>query len=455
MGVTRIEVAVVGAGITGLVAATELRDRGADVLLLEAAPRAGGKVQTEPLAGVPIECGPDAFLTRSGDLEETCRRLGLAGSLVTPASGRAAIWTRGRARPIPEGLSFGVPSRPLALAASGILSPAGALRAGLDLVLPRTGVDEGTTVARLVERRFGREARERLVDPLLGGVYAGDTRRLGAQEVLPELYEAARKHRSLLLSLRGRPRPVGSPFRSLRGGLEELTDALAHGLGDRLRLSTPVAAITPANGGYSLSTPAGDVEARAVVLAAPAFVASPLVRAVDAEAAELLAGIRHAGVATIAFAYPARDLPATGTNGFLVAPREGRLLTAVTWVSEKWPHLSTPELRFLRCSTGRDGDERWRELDDGALVGRIRADLEELGVVRGEPVAVRVSRWEAALPQYEAGHGARLRALEERLAAHPGLVLAGAAFRGIGLAACAAQAKQAAAAVVDGVATPR
>jgi protoporphyrinogen/coproporphyrinogen III oxidase len=444
--VSSVDVAVVGAGITGLAAAQRLPAE-LSVAVLEADPRPGGKVRTASLAGLPVECGPDSFLARGTSVAGLCSELGLGDRLVAAATTRAAIWSRGRARPLPEGMQAGVPSRPAALAASGILSLPGAFRAGLDLVLPASPLTESTSVAEALGRRFGREVVERLIDPLLGGIYAGDTRRLGLADALPELYALASSKRSMVLAMRGRRPTQGPGFQTLAGGLQQLTDALAASL-PGLQLATEVSSLRQLPGGrYELSTAAGPVLSRAVILATPAFAAARLVAGVDARAAELLAAIPYASVATIALAYPRAQLSPTRTSGFLVPASEGRLVTAVTWLSEKWPHLGTDQVAVLRCSVGRSGDERWRDLDDARLLERVRAELAQLAGVRGEPLAGRVTRWDRAMPQYRTGHRARVAELEMRLASQPGLVLAGAAYRGVGIAACVAQAERAAEAV--------
>lgn len=348
-----VDVAVVGAGITGLTAAHRLPAE-LSVAVIEADPRPGGKVRTASLAGVPVECGPDSFLARGSGVARLCSELGLGDRLVAPATTRAAIWARGRQRRLPEGMQFGVPSRPAALVASGILSWPGALRAGLDLVLPTSPVSGSTTVAEALERSFGREARERLIDPLLGGIYAGDTSQLSLADTLPELYGLLSSKRSLLLALPGCRPPAGPIFQSLVGGLGQLTDALAASLSG-LQLATEVTSLRKTPGGrFEISTSNGSISAGAVLLATPAFAAAKLLAGVDVRAAELLAAIPYASVATVTLAFA--RLPVTGTSGFLVPPSEGRLVTAVTWLSEKWP-LSrgwwAPPSRSLRLRPAR------------------------------------------------------------------------------------------------------
>ena len=439
-----LDVAVVGGGITGLVAAHRLQQAGLEVALFESSDRPGGKVRTEPVAGFAVECGPDSFLIRGSSLPALCAELGLGDRLVSPALGRAGIWSRGRVRPLPEGMSMGVPSRPAALATSGILSLRGAARAALDLVLPATVPTGSTTVAEAIERRFGREARERLVDPLVGGIYAGDTSRLGLADALPDIYSTASRSRSLLWATWRRPRGKGPVFQSVSGGLQALTGALAAGL-DHLHLDTPVTALRPLpGGGFELTVAGGSHFARAVIVATPAPAAAGLLRVLEPAAADLLATIGHASVATIVLAYPRSALRATGTSGFLVPPREGRLVTAVTWVWEKWPQAGSDEVALIRCSVGRAGDDRWAQMDDRMLLDAVRRDLEGLVGLGAEPLDSRITRWEEALPQYEVGHAAKVAQIERLLAGHSGLLVAGAAYHGVGLAACANQAERAA-----------
>ena len=199
-----------------------------------------------------------------------------------------------------------------------------------------------------------------------------------------------------------------------------------------------------AGGGFELQTPTGRIAARTVIIATPAFKAAALLHSVDRLCSELLGAIPYVSVASVALAYPRRSLHPTGTAGFVVPPSEGGLVTAVTWVSEKWPRLASDDVALVRCSVGHARDQRWRALGDDLLIDRVRADLARLAGVRAEPLAARVSRWEDALPQYAPGLGSRVAEVEARLAGHPGLLIAGAAYRGIGIPSCIAQAESAA-----------
>lgn len=451
-----MRVAVVGAGIAGLVAALDLAEGGAQVTVLDAADRPGGKIHTTTFAGRRVDRGPDAFLARVPAGIDLARRLGLEGELVSPATGAAWLWSRGRLRPLPEGLVLGVPADLPKLVASGLLSPAGVLRAGLDLVLPRTPMGDDMAVGELVARRFGAEVDERLVDPLLGGINAGRSDRLSVEASAPQLAAVARSNRSLLLGLRGQrrtnpPAPSAPVFHGLAGGMGRLVDALVTRLdeaGVELRLSTPVGPL--AAGGRAEVVVEGDTFDGAV-LATPAFVAAHQLSAVAPAASTGLAGIEFASVALLLLAYrrDALAAPLAG-SGFLVPRVEGRLVTACSWSSSKWAHLSGGDSVVLRASAGRIGDERAMALSDDELVARVHDELAQAMGLRAAPVDHEVVRWARAFPQYEPGHLARITAIEDELArVAPRVALAGAALRGVGIPACISSGRAAAAALPE------
>ncbi|HVL27124.1 MAG TPA: protoporphyrinogen oxidase [Acidimicrobiales bacterium] len=433
-----VGVAVLGGGITGLATAWFLRQAAPDlpVTIYEAGDRLGGKIRTSELAGRPVEEGPDTFLARVPWAVELCRRIDLGDDLVEPATSRAYVWTRGALRPLPPGTVLGVPGRLGPLVRSGIVSPAGLARAGLDLVLPRRSHGDDPSVADVVAGRFGREVAQRLVEPLVGGIHAGRADRLSLTAVAPQIAGVARSSRSLLVGLRRMaPRPGGPVFLGVRGGLGRLVDRLADRLdGVDVRLRSPVVSLD-------------DVAAAAVVCTLPAPAAA---RLAPAEAAAELGAIRHASVVTVTLAYPATALarPLDG-SGFLVPRIDGRLMTACSWTSSKWPGSSPDGVVFLRPSAGRIGDDRAVRLDDATLVDRLHGELVEAMGLRARPAEWLVSRWPEAFPQYDVGHQARVARIEAALP--PGLVLAGAPYRGVGIAACIRDAELAAAKAVAAV----
>jgi oxygen-dependent protoporphyrinogen oxidase len=500
------DVAVIGGGIAGLAAAWELTRGGSGcrVTLVEASERLGGKIETAPFAGVELDGGPDAFLARVPAATQLVREAGLADDLVAPGTGQAWLWTRGRLRRLPTGLVLGVPVDLGALARSAVLPRAATARAALDLVLPGSpvGPDEDVAVGRLVRRRMGRSVQEGLVDPLLGGINAGHTDHLSAAVAAPQLLAAARRQASLVRALRAagtggsasgaitvaappagratsepppvvgdtaglstvgdgdRPLPGGHPvFLTVRGGLARLVDAVAAGLaasGCALVVGDPVSGLAAAPHGWDLRLASGRViAARGVVVACPAPAAATLLRPTSPGAAADLAGVATASVALVSLAYPANGQPDWEGSGFLVPRSERRFITAASWVGQKWAHLAVPGRLLVRASAGRIDDERIASLDDDELADAVHRDVAAAMGLRGGPVERRVHRWPAAFPQYEVGHLERIDRLERRLQADaPGVALAGAALRGVGLATCIAGGRAAAERVRSHLATP-
>jgi oxygen-dependent protoporphyrinogen oxidase len=462
-----LRVAVVGGGIAGLAAAWELTSgpEPADVTVFE--PGAlGGRIQTEPFLGHAVDTGADAFIARVPEGIALARELGLEDELVAPAARKALLLVGGRLRPLPEGLVLGAPARLRPLLTSGILSPAGVARAGLDLVLPRTRWPEDVSVADLVGRRFGRQVAQRLVDPLLGGIHAGRTENLSAESTAPQLARAARGHRSLLLGLRALPAPGEGPlFLAPRAGMGRLVQRLAEALGERGVSFEPIAisairAQGPGRGGANepiarperkggrvVLEPVGAFDA--AVVATPARVTAALVSEAAPDAAEGLRGITAASVVLTTLAYRRGDLAiAEGASGWLVAPGEGQLMTACSFGSAKWPHWSDPDTMVLRVSAGKAGDERALQLDDRELIDRLQQEVAGALGPSATPLHWKVSRWREAFPQYEVGHRARVEGIETGLRlALPDVALAGASLRGSGIPACVASGRAAARAV--------
>jgi oxygen-dependent protoporphyrinogen oxidase len=464
-----IDLAVVGGGISGLAAAWEARCRGARAVVLDAAARPGGKLQTSPLAGVPLDEAADAFLARVPEAVELCDELGIVGGLVSPATGSAHVFHDGALRPLPTDQILGVPTDLDAVARSGLLSVDGVARARQDLTAPDDRPPPGTdeSVGALVRRRLGDEVLDRLVGPLVGSIYAGDGDGLSLQVSAaqlatardldpddPSLVRAAAALRSQAVQT-GRPVFLAPP-----GGMAGLVDALTAALGDDVRVGAPVGAIEPDGtrwrvrvGGGSdhddggAHPPARDVVADAVVVATPAFVAAPLLGPLAPAASEILRAIDHASVALVALAVPRAgiDRPLDG-SGFLVPRSAGLTLTACSWVSAKWPHLAAdPDTALLRASVGRQGDDRAESLGDHALVRTVLADLATTMGLRAAPTEVRISRWPRSFPQPRPGHLDRVRTADAALTAvSPRLALAGAWSRGVGIPACIRGARAAA-----------
>ncbi len=445
-------VVIVGGGITGLSTAWHLGsgpNAGRfDITVVESSGRLGGKIRTEVLEGVPVEAGPDTFLARVPWAVDLVRALGLGDDLVAPATGTAFVCHRGRLLPLPTGTVLGVPVTARTLVGTSLLSPAGKARAALDLVLPRRRAGSGPdpSVADVIGGRLGPQALERLVEPLVGGINAGRADNLSLRSAARPLSVAAEHSRSLILGLRANRRATAddSPvFLSVAGGLGRLVDHLASSLDDtEIRLGTAAVGLTAEGGRWRISCdPGPDLTADAVVVTVPAIAAAPLLAQASPEAAGHLRRIRHASVVTATLAYrPGTVAAMPDGSGFLVPRGENRLITACTFSTSKWPDLARSGMVLLRASAGRDGDDRARHLDDDALVSRLHGELTELVGATEPAVASRVDRWDNGFPQYEPGHDERVDHIEAALARLDGVFVAGAPYRGVGIAACVQQA---------------
>jgi protoporphyrinogen/coproporphyrinogen III oxidase len=436
---TRPRVVVVGAGLTGLATAWQLRDA-AEVVVVEAEDRPGGEIRTVPFAGARLDVGADAFLARQPEGERLVRQLGLGDELVAPATGRVALWVRGRLRPLPEGTVLGAPADLGAVWRAGVLTTGGVLRAAVEPVLPRRFVPGDRSVGDLIGERFGRQVVDTLVEPLLGGVYAGAADRLSAEAAAAPVWAAARAHRSLAVGLREHrtraatdERPV---FLTVRGGLSQVVERLAARVD--VRTGTPASGIDRTGEGWRVTTADGAVlRADQVVVTVPAPAAAALLADVLPAVARELVGIRMASVAVVALAYDrAAADRAPAISGFLVPRSEGRLIKAVTLSSRKWPHHASHERFLLRASVGRVDDPTGLALADDDLADRVDAEVRWATGIRAPAVERLVVRWPEALPQYEVGHVRRVDRVRAALEALPaGLHLGGAALDGVGLAA--------------------
>jgi oxygen-dependent protoporphyrinogen oxidase len=452
------QVVVVGAGIAGLVAARELaRDRRIRVTVLEGSPRTGGKLLRGSVAGIETDLGAEAVLARRPEGLALMAELQLEA--VHPQTTSAAIWSRGRLRPLPVGHVMGVPADVRRLAASGVVSRLGVARAALDLVLPATAVGDDTSVAAFVGTRMGREVVDRLVDPLLGGVYAGRADELSLKATLPQIAAVAGE-RSLLHALRARvAAPAGPVFAGLRGGVGRLAEALTADLaaaGVTVVLGCAARELARTSEGWRVvcGTAAAPtlVDADAVVLALPATPAARLLAAAAPAGARELAAIEYSSMAivTLAFGSAAFENPLSG-SGFLVPAVEGRLVKGVTFSTGKWGWYSdvAPGLVVVRCSIGRHGDIGDLQKSDDELVAGAVRDLSAATGVRGVPRDAVVTRWGGALPQYAVGHLDRVRRIKAGLSGLAGLAACGAAFDGVGIPACIASGRAAATQVLD------
>jgi protoporphyrinogen/coproporphyrinogen III oxidase len=481
MNPSRPHVVIVGGGIAGLAAAFFLRDEPVRVTVLEGSPRLGGKLSVSEVAGVPVDEGAEALLVTRPEGTGLIAEVGLAGDRMAPGTTSSAIWTLGALRPLPRRQFMGVPADLAELTRSGVVSDAGAVRASQDLELPPVTRDGDVPVAAFVGARFGAEVVDRLVDPLLGGVYAGRSCDLSFDATMPVLAAASRRYRSLaeaagsLLPPPGGTRSGGSVFTTLSGGLGQLPVVLAKASGAEIRTGAMTRALSPAPGapgagrGWRLTvgSAAADelIDADAVILAVPARPAGRLLAGVPGASAAVTAfgEISYASMAIITLAYPRSAFPgassgsglaALGLSGYLVPAVDGRDVKAVTFSSVKWPHLAeavpgAEPLEIVRCSVGRIGEEALLQRADEELAALAAAELAAATGVAGGPVVHRITRWGGALPQYTVGHLDRVARIRTAVAAQPGLAVCGAAYEGVGIPACIATARAAAGQVTE------
>jgi len=442
-------VAIVGGGITGLAAAWEFSRRQPDteVTVFES-DRLGGKLQASPFAGLAhVDEGADAFLARVPWGRQLCDELGL-DDLVSPATGRAYIWHRGQLHRIPDGLVLGVPAGLLGLLRSRLLSPGGIVRAAYDLVRSETPPDHDS-LGRTIRDRFGDEVLERLVDPLVGSINAGDADQLSLRASTPQIAEPAMNSRSLLFALRrqrSKAPDEGPIFLAPRNGMSSLASTVA----ERLRVGRTnlvtgqrVLSVERDSNRWRVNDEAFD----RVILTTPADTTARLVAGASPDAAKALTGIPYAGVVMVAL-HVAKPVGPIG-SGYLVPKPVQRHVTATSLASYKWAHWRPPGGgAILRVSLGRFGNQLPMDFDDAQAA---HTAIDEVGGHLGTqlvPLGYRVTRWHRAFPQYLPHHNDRVDAIEQLLRRDcPGLVVAGAAFRGVGVPACIRQGREAARAV--------
>jgi oxygen-dependent protoporphyrinogen oxidase len=499
-------VVIIGGGITGLAAAHRILERAAasgrrvDLTLLEASDRVGGIVQTRERDGFLLEHGPDAFISEKPEALELANRLGLQSRLLETNQDhrRSFIVRQGRLLPVPEGFHLLAPARFWPFVKSDIFSWTGKARMALEMFLPRRSRNGRTgehptndsfhdhigdeSLADFVRRRLGKEALERVAQPLVGGIYTADPERLSLRATMPRFLEMEREHGSLIRALRKQNRsqavkarsaadrdsgptvgrgiaPEGSAvsgaryslFLSFDRGMQVLTDALADRVSAAvIRLNTaveslvlgPKAEADATNDAtattWTIKTTNNEtLTADAVCLALPAYLSAQLLRNVDAQLAAELDGISYASSATINLAYKREDVPHPLDGfGFVVPFIEKRTLMACTFSSVKFAGRAPQGHVLLRAFVGGALQAELFDLDEAELVSRVRADLRELLGIERAPLFVEVTRWERSMPQYHLGHLERVKRIEARLASLPGFALAGNAYSGLGLPDC-------------------
>ncbi len=448
---------MVGGGITGLAAAWNLTNApgAARVVLLEGSGQVGGKLALGDVDGVGVDLGAESLLARRPEAVRLAQQVGLGDDLVHPRAVGAGLWSRGMLRPLPAGTLMGVPSSAAGL--GGLLTDAEVAPVSAEPDGRWPALRDDVDVSSFLRERVGAGVVDRLVEPLLGGVYAGRADELSLQATVPALWAAAVEGGSVVVAAAAAARAglaTHAPaFVGIRGGVGRLPLAVADRLRERgveLLTDALVRSLRRTPDGWRLvfgpTTSEQAIDVQAVVLASPAAPTSRLLRDELPYAATLLAGVEYAGMAIVTLVLPRASAGALPGSGLLVPPVEGRFVKAATHSSAKWAWLdeSDPEQVVARTSVGRYGEQGDLQLDDHDLAARAVADLADLLAAPLPVRAVRVTRWGGGLPQYQVGHVRRVNAARAALQGAPGLVLAGAAYDGVGVPACIASATKAA-----------
>ncbi|HUP40794.1 MAG TPA: protoporphyrinogen oxidase [Vicinamibacterales bacterium] len=443
-----IDVAVIGAGVSGLAAAYELRKRKRSVIVLEREQRAGGIVMTERVGEFIVDAGPDALLVQKPAAVALCNELGIGDRLIPTKLPRTAYVLRdGELHSLPSASVLGFPTRLKPLFTSSLFGLSAKFRMAAERVIPRTTGARDESIAGFVRRRFGVEAVTYIAEPLLAGIHAGDVDRLSMRALFPRLVDAEAKAGSVIKAFRREPRPVNADgvFRSFPNGLEELIHGLMKAVPkESVRCGANVTRIEERADGFMIHVGGQRaIRAAAVILAIPAFAAADLLRPLDADLSDACGSIRYLSTATVVFAFP-RDAVRhrlQGT-GFVVPRAEGLSITAGAWISSKWPYRAPEGQALLRAFLGGARDPDVLSKTDAELAGAALRDLTKILGIHGLPIMTRVYRWNRSSPQQEVGHGDLMQHVEARLAMHRGLFVSAAGFRGVGIPDCIGDARK-------------
>ncbi len=450
-----VDIAVIGAGVSGLAAAYELRKRKRSVIVLEREQRAGGIVMTERVGEFVVDAGPDALLVQKPAAVALCNELGIGDRLIPTKLPRTAYVLRdGDLHSLPSASVLGFPTRLKPLFTSSLFGVQAKFRMAAELVIPRTTGARDESIAGFVRRRFGAEAVTYIAEPLLAGIHAGDVERLSMRALFPKLVDAEAKAGSVIKAFRREPRPVNADgvFRSFPNGLEELIHGLMKAVPkESVRCGANVTRIEERADGFLIHVGGQPtIRAAAVILAIPAFAAAELLRPLDADLSEACGSIRYLSTATVVFAFP-RDAVRhrlQGT-GFVVPRAEGLSITAGAWISSKWPYRAPEGQALLRAFLGGARDPDVLSKTDAELTAAALGDLTKILGIRGLPIMTRVYRWNRSSPQQEVGHGDLMQYIDARLATHRGLFVSAAGFRGVGIPDCIADARKTAGAAAQ------
>lgn len=467
-------VAIIGGGIAGLAAAYQLqvhaeqKGEALQFFLLEKETRVGGNISTEIKDGFVIDGGPDCFISEKPATLQLCHELGIQDRLMKTNESvrRTFILWKGKLHELPEGFMLLVPTNVSSFLRNSLISPLGKVRMAMDLFLPAKKAEEEESLAGFVRRRLGKEVLERIAEPLVAGIHAGDPETMSLISSFPRFIELENRYRSIILGMMKRRRHFlqeinkkkggaqYTMFMTLKAGLSEITEALkARLVPQTIQTGNAVVAVeklrdeaTGADWGYSLKLANGkSLKARTVILTTPAYTTAELVESIDPKLSKELLSIPYVSTATVSLAYKRKDVshPLNGF-GFVVPRLERRKIMASTWSSIKFANRAPKNHLLLRCFVGGANNQHLSLLSEPEVVSIVRDELREIMGIGSEPLFARVFRWERSMPQYTLGHRHKLLRIEERLSFLPGLYVAGSAYWGIGISDCIRTGKQAA-----------
>ncbi len=448
---TTDRVVVIGGGIAGLAAAHELHSKGQPFLVLEAEDRLGGKIDGGPVEesglAFDVDMAADGFLARQPEATQLCTELGLGDDLVAPTGARAFIWINDKLRGIPSPSVLGVPFEEESVAASGIVSDTGLADFVARIDQPAAPLVGDASVGEVLRPRVGAEVFERLIDPLLGGINAGNADQLSIEAGAAQLATAAREEGSLRDILRAQvaanvAAAAGPVFNGVKGGSRRIIDALADELGQGIRTSTPAESLERHGEGWIVRAGGEAISAGRVIITSPAWITARLIAPHAPEAASVLGDLGYGSAVLVTFVIDKDQIESDlKGSGYLVPRQQGMLTTACSWSSSKWDHYNDGTHAILRVSAGRTDDPRWVDMDIADVVATMEEELVPTIGLRSQPVA-RVTEWRNSLPQYRPGHLARCDHIDRVLAHNaPGLTVTGAQMRGLGVPACVRQGR--------------
>lgn len=457
---------IIGGGIAGLATAYSIREhqeaRGEDpadleVVILEKKDRVGGNIRTDRVDGFLIEGGPDCFLSEKPWALELCKRIGLSERLMptNDEQRKTFVLSGGALHELPEGVILMVPTRILPLAASSLLSAKGKLRMAMEYFVPKKEDPGDESLGEFVRRRLGKETLDKIAEPLVAGVHAGDPETMSVNASFPKFVQMEQEYGSLMKGMLKRmskarkaakakaasggegKRPT--MFMTLEGGLSEMIETLVgriEGFGNTtIRTGVGVRKVEKKGKGYVVDLDGETIEADTVTVAAPAWAASEVVKAMDRELSEKLLTIPYVSTATVSVAYKKDQVPHPLNGfGFVVPKIENRRIMASTWTSVKFNHRAPEDSVLMRCFVGGAKNTDLVSLNDDEMVRLVTEELRDILGIEAEPLVARVYRYINAMPQYTIGHIERVEWIDDQVATHPGLYLTGSAYHGIGIA---------------------